>query len=250
MAQQSQLVEDHAEVNAAAMAFRAMLTRTWAKNNLFYDEDKATMGSIRNLIREVEDSMTPLCQAIEIVLAKMNRTNEQSAENMSWEMIWKPLSMKGYCTFQGGSRCKDMGNLEYTIVLTICANSHMGVGRELQRLANTYESLSLSHPLTDHAISMKGDVVEICLAAFMADDFFREELLTQTTSFPKLLTYLKSFCRLVHLLDAHLVTRHLKYRDEYARLLPWGKNGAPSFVVLWRDYTKRAALLEALLQSV
>jgi hypothetical protein len=251
MANPLQLVSLNPEVEAAASQFCAMTRRSYVRHIDLDDRDRVALGYILGLLRQVKGSMASLSRAVEIVLWKVNMTvykNWQDGKTESWHDSWKPLSHQGSVSFNKGTKEHDMGNYPYTTAMTLCAMMDSRAREQLDWLALWYPSLNIeAHELTDHAISMRGDLVEICLAAFHAHDFFKAELQThQLVSLIDLSTMLKNLCKLVHDLNAYFDTGYVNYKDEYVRKLSWGKHALPSFVRLWREFPKQAALLTAL----
>jgi hypothetical protein len=101
---------------------------------------------------------------------------------------------------------------------------------------------------------MKGDVVEICLAALRGHEAFRHhaalelQLQADGLKLPKVFQHMCDLCALVQQLDACLVTGFLKKTGDRVTKItrkPPFKN--MPFAVLWNDHRNKAYCLSALL---
>ena len=158
------------------------------------------------LIREL---LGPLKECVEGIL---QRTRESTH---GWRDLWKDISFRGYD--QRGFRCVDYGNKEMARLLGACMILDVDLDRLMGELGQFFSSLDkFNHDLSDHAIEMQGDVVEIFMAALRND--CPEAPIRSAPCLPRLF---EKFCRVmqaVQFFDGTLCTGYIKYRQE--RVVP------------------------------
>ena len=98
---------------------------------------------------------------------------------------------------------------------------------------------------TEHSISMKGDVVEICMAALRGHPDFSDAVLSFSVPLPTLFDNMNQLSRTVQYIDAFLRTGRLKFQDVRVQrlplLLPYVRYHP--FVINWmQDDTRHLAL--------
>ena len=135
---------------------------------------------------------------------------------MSWSTHWKPISKHGYDVIK--NRTVDYGNIEYAMLLSLFVARDPWCNCCIRTMATDFSSLDPGAQLTEHAIEMQGDVVEIWLAALRGHEFFSpilpELVALSGRQIPDLFNRCCELCRTIHLLDGFLATGWLKYKME------------------------------------
>ena len=98
---------------------------------------------------------------------------------------------------------------------------------------------------------MKGDFIEVCLAALRGHSLFKEKLQSRLEAdglaYPVVFQYLCDLCRLVQYMDACLHKRVLKKnRDPVARLSTRPPFNDDPLVQLWKEPVHKCFCLAAL----
>ena len=143
---------------------------------------------------------------------------------------WKKLSSRGYDVRRGV--VVDYGNQEYQVVLLalIASDRTGGLKAALTDLSTTYPSLHPRSSPTDHAVSMKGDVIEIFMAVLRGETkspFDSLNIVDDPSQLPLLFAQFTRICQAIHVIDAHLASRKIKYKNE------WISQLAPQSAQLW-----------------
>ena len=133
----------------------------------------------------------------------------------AWKYRWKVLSQKGYDVHK--NRWVDYGNAEYASLFGFLYLHDDFLKQYLDSIIEHWPSLCPNCD-SEHAYRMKGDVLEICLAALRGDQLFVDQLKPQLhrdgLTLPKVSEYFIQLCRFLHLMDASLVTGRLKWGDQ------------------------------------
>ena len=185
-----------------------------------------------------------LLPVIEVVFHRMCDLHYRHHRDEGWDRYWKGVSREGYDIIRG--HILDYGNMEYTVLYKcICAWSPP-CNELMLWLAQYFPSL---HPTlcneTEHSISMKGDVVEICMAALRGHPDFEGALSSFGMQLPTLFNRMNQLSRTVQYIDAFLRTGRLKFQDVCVQRLPFllPHVGNHTFVMEWmQDDTRHLAL--------
>ena len=172
----------------------------------------------------------------------------------SWQSRWKAVSHEGADVYKG--RVIDYGNREYTVLVGFLHKHDKFLARCLEWLISWWPSLDPfepSHACSKKGLSMKGDIIEICLAALRAHEMFKAPLATRLQAdgltFPNVLQYMCDLCGLVQYMDACILTGILKKNDErvvkLTREQPF-KNSP--FAQLWHHDHNKSFCLAALFE--
>ena len=114
-----------------------------------------------------------------------------------------------------------------------------------------------SHAFSKHGISMKGDIIEVCLAALRGNELFEDQLQVQLQAdgltYPIVFLYMCELCRLEQYMDACLHTGFFKMTDdpvaklvEHPLCMAHPLCRADPFVQLWKDPNCKYFCLAAL----
>ena len=143
------------------------------------------------MIKDCRQRLPKLLEYVQIILKHMCHVvldDDQTAAVRGWAR-WKEVSETGMDTYQ--DRELDYGNLEYNVILGFFHHCDPSIAGHLDFLKQYWLSLGLfrpEHAESPHGISMKGDIIEICLSALRAHDLFRApleaRLLQDGLSFP------------------------------------------------------------------
>ena len=139
------------------------------------------------------------------------------------------MSHEGADVYKG--RVIDYGNREYTVLVGFLHKHDKFLAQCLEWLISWWPSLDPfepSHACSKKGLSMKGDIIEICLAALRAHEMFKAPLATRLQAdgltFPIVFRYMCDLCGLVQYMDACLLTGVLKKKMVIVWLCSLGNN--------------------------
>ena len=185
----------------------------------------ATRGRLRRKLSVARQQLDNVVSAFQCVLHQMciiTFTDHASSETTpGWDYRWKPTSEHGYDVGYG-NRCVDYGNMEYATILQFLYLQDQYCQEYIDYLVSYWPSIHpASWPLSNHAVEMQGDVIEIFLAALRGHDNFTmtNELTKQNTTLPKLFQQVVQLCQLVQCIDASVKTGRVKATHEVVIML-------------------------------
>ena len=134
------------------------------------------------------------------------------------------MSHEGADVYKG--RVIDYGNREYTVLVGFLHKHDKFLAQCLEWLISWWPSLDPfepSHACSKKGLSMKGGIIEICLAALRAHEMFKAPLATRLQAdgltFPIVFRYMCDMCGLVQYMDACLLTGVLKKNGDRVAML-------------------------------
>ena len=202
------------------------------------------------MLGEVRKNLPVLIPYLQIMTCRMCwiTYHDYLRGESSWAFRWKGISTKGYHVKR--NRHIDYGNLEYVAMLRFLCLIDEDVAKFLDYLIEYWPSLSVCegpHFSSKHGVSMKGDIIEIYLAALRGDTLFhhvlQERLDADGLVLPIIYQYFNEFCRLVHFLDACFVTGCMKSTGARVyRLFSSPYFTSDPFVEYWIDGDKALCL--------
>ncbi len=235
---------------AANLAVNVALQQLHGRLSTRPSPDPQGFGNLRCMLKKLPMLREMVLEHVATVLKKMVRhtidENRREGCYTSWDKLWKPKTQKGYDVIN--NKVIDYGNVEYSALLAAFCAMHDDIAHSMAELAEFWPTLVFP-PMNDRGASMQGDVIEIVLAAFRADELFINEIRAHAgadvVDFPSLLQALCDVCRTVHWLHAYSVSGKVKYSQVHVRK----HLGELLFADMWRDLGTRAILLEALMRS-
>ena len=137
------------------------------RNQLSYQRVSKTRGDLRYMLARSRSHLNDIVKVFRCVLHRMcvlthaDYMNDRDA----WVHRWKAVSEAGFDV--RNERIVDYGNWEYTAIVQFLYLQDPKCKELIDYLATYWPSL---HPLdhlhsSPHGVIMKGDIVEICLAA-------------------------------------------------------------------------------------
>ena len=182
-------------------------------------------GQLRAALRELHSNIATYTPTMRSVLFHMNVIVELEYAKggtaaTSWTKLWKELSRRGYDTANRGLRNIDYTNKCYTVVLELMCQLDGGIRREVVKLSKHYPTLDPTKDLdtlSDHAVVMRGDVVEIFLAACQGVGPFHPAPCSPPGSYrnlPFTFTCIVQACRCYHPIEGCCPAGTVCYRQE------------------------------------
>ena len=211
-----------------------------------------TVHTLSQLLAKVRKSLPVLIPYLQILTCRMCWITYHDYYYLngkySWDYRWKVISQKGYHVRK--NRHIDYGNLEYETMLRFLYLLDEHVRNCLDFLIDYWPSLDVSkepHLSSTHGVSMKGDIIEIYLAGLRGETVFRDTLQVcldaDGLALPTIYTYLNDLCRLVHYLNACLITGCMKSSGKRVyRLVTCPELASHPFVQYWTDGDKSRCL--------
>lgn len=205
-------------------------------------------GELRAHLQDFQRLMNVLKPFFEQILSRLAFLQYTAYSGTAWADHWKVVSYEGRDFIRG--REVDYGNSEYTVLLGCFCHWSPQCNQCMEWLGTHYfPSLHPHAELTDHSKEMKGDVLEICMAALRGHPEFAEVLPTE--GLPQIFNALSSVCQTIQMLDACIRTGKLKWQDRRMALITSYRPdlGEHPFVLAWRhgDERQRQVALRALL---
>ena len=205
-------------------------------------EARMTLGMLRSSLQLLRENLTRLLPYLKIILERVCAItyDDYRQGHAGWIYRWKVLSQNGYDVHK--NRWVDYGNAEYASLFGFLYLHDDSLKKYLDFLITYWPSLGPSCN-SEHAYSMKGDVLEICLAALRGDqlfvDHFKSTLVRDGLTLPEVSDYLVQLCRFLHLMNASLVTGRLKWNDrKVAKLSTHMPFLDDPFVQIWAAFRK------------
>ena len=168
---------------------------------------------LRSMLRHLRVNLTRLLPYLQIILQRVCAItyDDYLKGHTAWTYRRKELSHKGYDVHK--NRWVDYGNAEYASLFGFLYLHDDLLKEYLDFIIEYWPSLGPNCD-SEHAYSMKGDVLEICLAALRGDqlfvDHFKSKLDRDGLTLPEVSDYFIQLCRFLHLMNASLVTGRLK----------------------------------------
>jgi hypothetical protein len=183
--------------------------------------------------------LLPYLQIILCVMCEVTRDDYANHGVSAWTTRWKEISHRGGKVRK--NKFIDYGNYEYSALVWLLCKYDNYCAECIRFLAFYWPSLdpfNKTH-VSDHGFSMKGDVIEIFLAALEGEELFKARLLEQFTrtneTWIPTSELLNALCRLVHEIDAYLRTGKVKYNDQSVyQLYALPRFKEDRFVQMWR----------------
>ena len=178
---------------------------------------RMTLGMLRSSLRQLRLNLPRLLPYLQIILQRVCAITRDDffQGHTAWKYRWKELSQNGYDVHKN---CwVDYGNAEYASLFGFLYLHDDFLKKCLDFIITYWPSLGPDCD-SEHAYSMKGDVLEICLAALRGDqlfvDHFTPRLHRDGLTLPQVSDYFIQLCRFLHLMNASLVTGRLKWSDQ------------------------------------
>ena len=236
------LQEEIATIKPVCVSFNALLHTRPASS---FRDEAGMRGRLRRQLCDLYRHLPKLLPYIRIIVHQLaSLSYEHYLHNgmiqEPWSLRWKAISEQGGDMI--GTQFVDYGNREYTDVFAFFYAYDDQMAALIDWLVAWWPSLSPFDRLHrgEHGISMKGDVVEICLAALRGHQFMgdllHEQLKDDGLTMPIVFNWLCNLCRLIHMLRGTLDTGKFKWCKEVVPKLSdlhaFERNG---FVQLWTD---------------
>ncbi len=207
------------------------------------------------MLCEVRNHLPVLLPYLQIMTCRLCwiTYHDYSRGESSWNFRWKSVSRDGYHVRR--NRHIDYGNLEYVAMLRFLCLIDEEIAKFVDYLTEYWPSLSVyegPHLCSMHGVSMKGDVIEIYLAALRGDTHFaqvlREQLDADGLELPTIYNYFNELCRLVQFLDAAFISGCMKSTgDRVYRLCASPYFNSDPFIERWRCSEQKSLCLHVLL---
>jgi hypothetical protein len=137
------------------------------------EETKQHFALLRNRLETLRTDILLTMPTVELIIRGWAARQMRYYREVAWHDHWKNISHEGYDTRSG--KCLDYGNFCYSQVLNALCELSPTLSGVLRWMAlNHFGSLqpTLTRGETRHAINMKGDVIEIMMAALRGHDEF------------------------------------------------------------------------------
>ena len=200
-----------------------------------------SVGLLTVMLADVRKSLPVLIPYLQLVTCRMCwlSYDDNLRGESAWTYRWKPISCDGYHVKK--NHIIDYGNMEYVTILRFLYLYDEYIAQCLDYLISRWPSLNVCqepHLSSWHGVSMKGDVIEIYLAALRGELIFRdalqERLHLDDLALPIVYQHFNDLCRLVHFLNACLHTGCMKMTGARVyRLTAFKEFAGDPFVQYW-----------------
>ena len=149
------------------------------------------------MLCEVRNHLPVLLPYLQIITCRLCwiTYHDYSRGESSWNVRWKSVSRDGYHVRR--NRHIDYGNLEYVAMLRFLCLIDEEIAKFVDYLTEYWPSFRVyegPHLCSMHGVSMKGDIIEIYLAALRGDTHFaqvlREQLDADGLELPTIYNYI------------------------------------------------------------
>ena len=182
---------------------------------------------------------------VRIVWSQMLLWQTADLQGKPWEYWWKPLSRHGYHLQRG--QFLDYGNRAYDIVFVFWCRLDPAMQALMVRFGVDFPTLDpRQEPASEHAYSMRGDIIECTIAALSGHYAFAHlwPWIRRESCWPHPTDIIDRFCdlcRLSQYLDAFLETGNILWCNLQVPVLTQGRmpllRGDPLYE--WRSTTWR-----------
>ena len=160
-------------------------------------------GTFKSLARSFPIRFKVLIPVAEKLLRRMVVLQETQYSSMGWADHWKIVSNLGYDIID--NKKIDYGNLEYTLLYKLISAYSLNCFASVVKLTVYFSTLDPDEEVeTNDSLIMKGDAIEISIAALKGHDDFTTVVDELDMVSTELLTELCKLCQTIQYLNAYI----------------------------------------------